>query len=460
MRSSPRRSLLILALLLGLLPLAGFRCTLIPQRVRQLLKPVTLTYWRVYDSGGDFTDIIGSYRTIHPNITVNIRTLRFEEFPQQLLRAYAKNQAPDLISLHVSWLRHYLREGFIQPMPGQVTMAYQRRQKSLGIKDETIVEQRTTPTISLGQLQNLYLDTVTRDVVIDGKVWGFPLSVDTLVLYYNRELFNAAGLPLPPGSWQELQAAVGKLTFRDAKGELVQSGATLGAGRNVRRAVDLLALLLFQNGTTVMEPNGAVKFHTGPIGRDIYHPALGALQFYTDFANPTKQVYTWNSRRPDSLSTFANGQAAMTFGYSFDLAEIRAASRGRVNVGVVPVPQLDRSRPVNVASYWVEVVSARTAHPNEAWDFLLFATRAENVRTYLQRTGKPTALRALVNEQLGSDQLNPFAQQLLTARSWYYGFDSATAEEALRQLIEASLRGEDPAKILNHAARVVDQTVR
>ncbi len=446
-------------LLLAVLPLAGFRCTFVPQRVKELLQPVTLNYWRVWDSPGDFSDIIGRYRAIHPNIAINIRTLRFEEFADQLLQAYAKRQEPDLISLHAGWLRHYLREGFIQPMPSQVTLAYQTTKKSLGIKEEKLIEQRTTPTPSFGQLQGQYLDTVLRDVVINGKVWGLPLSVDTLVLFYNRNLFNAAGIPLPPSSWQEFQQAATKLTYRDAKGNLVQSGAALGTSKNVRRSLDVLTLLMLQNGTRVMNPDGTALFQTGPQGPGAYHPGIEALRFYTDFANPTKQVYAWNALQPDSIAAFAANRTAMTFGYSFDLAEIRAASGGRLNMGVISVPQLPGGN-ANVASYWVETVSSRTGHPNEAWDFIFFATQADNVRTYLSKTGKPTALRALVNEQKASDQLGPFASQLLTAQSWYYGYDMATAEEALRQLADGVLSGTEPFQAAQQTAQVIEQTAR
>ncbi len=455
-----KKALLGFLLLLALLPLAGFRCKLLPSKVRQLLQPVTLNYWRVWDSPGDFGDIINRYRAIHPNIAVNVRTLRFEELRDQLLNAYAKNQAPDLIALPIGWLRFYQREGFLQPMPASVTLAYQLTQRSLGLKEETIIEQRTMPTLNLGALQAQYVDTVLRDVVLNGNIWGLPLSVDTLALFYNRELFNLAGLPLPPTTWQEFQEAVTKLTYRTTAGELAQSGVTLGTSRNVRRAVDLVALLMLQNGTQLMAENGAVQFHVGQRGEGAYHPGVEALRFYTDFANPTKQVYTWNAQLPEAFTAFANGRAAMTFGYSFDVAEIRAISQGRLNFGIIPLPQIAGGREVNLANYWVETVSSRTRYPNEAWDFLLFASRPENVRGYLAATGKPTALRALINEQKANDAISPFASQVLTARSWYYGYDAPTAESIVRDLIDAILNGTDPYQAATFAAQRIELTTR
>src|SRR3989344_9464859 len=173
-KSSTARRLIPL-LLSAVLVLAGFRCTLLPQKVKELLKPVALTYWRVWDSPSDFSDIINRYRSIHPNITIEMRTLRFEELADQILRAYAHGTQPDIISMPVSWLRRYAaREGFIQAMPGSVTMAYQTKQRTLGVKEEIIVEQRTIPTLTIGQLQTQYLDTWVRDVVIGGNIYGFP----------------------------------------------------------------------------------------------------------------------------------------------------------------------------------------------------------------------------------------------------------------------------------------------
>lgn len=460
MRNQVTRHLLPLGLSAAVLLTAGFRCTLVPQKVRELLKPVSLNYWRVFDSPSDFSDIISGYRALHPNVTINVRTLRYEELRNQLLQAYAKRQEPDLISMHVSWLRHYVREGFIQPMPSSITMAYQKKQKTLGLKEETLVEQRTTATPSLGQMQAQYLDTVLRDVMINGQVYGLPLSVDTLALFYNRALFNAAGIPLPPASWTEFQEDAAKLTLRDATGNLQQAGAAIGTGANVRRGVDVVSLLMLQNGTRIMAENGAAQFPIGPGGRDTYHPGIEALRFYTDFANPTKQVYSWNAEQPDSIAAFAANRVAMTFGYSFDLAEIRAASRGRLSFGVIPVPQLPGAN-ANVASYWVETVSSRTGNANEAWDFLLYATQAEHVKSYLAKTGKPTALRALVNDQKASDQLGPFASQLLTAQTWYFGYDVDTAEAVLRELIGAMLVvGDNPTPVLNQAASRLEQTAR
>src|SRR3990167_6555517 len=84
----------ILALLLALPLLAGFGCKGAPKEVKQATQPTTLNYWRVTDGSDAFQDIIQGYRAKHPNITINYRQLRFEEYEYELLNALAEDRGP------------------------------------------------------------------------------------------------------------------------------------------------------------------------------------------------------------------------------------------------------------------------------------------------------------------------------------------------------------------------------
>ncbi len=77
---------------------------------------------------------------------------------------------------------------------------------------------------------------------------------------------------------------------------------------------------------------------------------------------------------------------------------------------------------INFANYWVEVVSKKSKHTNEAWDFIHFATNQEQASNYLDKTNKPTAIRAIISKQeIENPELSIFANQTLTAKSWYQG---------------------------------------
>ena len=70
-------------------------------------KPVTLTYWRVLDDGDAFDQIIQGYRALHPNVSINYRKLRLDEYERELVNALAEDRGPDIISLHNTWVRSY-----------------------------------------------------------------------------------------------------------------------------------------------------------------------------------------------------------------------------------------------------------------------------------------------------------------------------------------------------------------
>ena len=175
-----KKKTIILSLIFIFIITSGFGCKRVDKKVKEAMEPITLNYWRVWDGPDDFSDIIAKYNAIHPYITINYRKLRYSEYENELLNALAEDRAPDIISIHNTWIKKY--QSKIEPMPEQITMAYPVEKGS--IKKEVVPELRTTKSIALKDIKNNFIDTVYKDVVIkkDGKerVYGLPLSVDTL----------------------------------------------------------------------------------------------------------------------------------------------------------------------------------------------------------------------------------------------------------------------------------------
>jgi multiple sugar transport system substrate-binding protein len=346
-------------------------------------------------------------------------------------------------------------------MPASITMAYPVEKGT--IQKDIVPELRTIKSPTLRELKDKFVDVVYSDVVLDdSQVYGLPLSVDTLALYYNRDLLNNAGITDAPRYWnKEFQQNVKKLTKQDPVTGIVQSGIALGGSSNIERYSDILAVLMLQNGAVMMDGK-QVLFNTIPAATKDrkYNPGLEALRFYIDFSNPGKEVYSWNETLPNSLELFANGKLALMFGYSYHLATIKAQSP-KLNFSVSPLPQIEGSQyEVNFANYWVETVSKKSKYPNEAWDFIIFATKEEQVQSYLTKTKRPTALRALVKTQSEDNEIGIFASQLLTAKSWYRGKDVTSAETAIGEMINnARQNTERILEVINTGAAKVQQTV-
>ncbi len=462
----PAKSLSLLGLAL-LLSLTGIQCLRgTPKEVQNAIKPVTLTWWRTFDDEGAVHSIIESYRAVHPNVTIEYRKLRFEDYERELLNALAEDRGPDIVSMHNTWMRAYAPK--LVPLPSAITLPYSELKGT--IRKEVVTTLRTNPSLSLRALKTDFTDTITDDVVMkslgpDGRpaeqIYGLPLSLDTLVMYVNRDLLNLAGVATAPRSWAELQAATKKLTRLDTKGHLLQSGAAIGSSRNVERAADIVALLMMQNGAEMMNPQGVAVFDKIPsiLGQRQIAPGAEALAFYTDFANPQKETYTYSASEQGSLETFLSGRTAIFFGYSYHLPIIRARAP-RLNLTIANMPQIEGNPEVNFANYWVETISKKSPNQNWAWDFIQFATRPQQVAPYLTATKKPTALRVLINSQLEDESIGTFASQLLTAKTWYHGNNATAAEGALLTAIDDVLLGSDPSDALKLAALKVNQTVR
>lgn len=438
------RRALIITLLLATLPFMGLRCTLFPDPAQEATaQPVTLNYWRTFDDEDTMEGIIADYRRLHPNVTINYRKYRIEEYEKMLIDALAEDRGPDLFSIHNTWVPKY--QSKISPMPDVMQVGYVVERGT--IKKELVPEIRTINGYTRRTIEDTFVPAVANDVLLpseDGKerVHALPLSVDTLALYYNRDLFNNAGIAFPPANWDDFEAAVKELKVIQNDTEVVNAAAAIGTATNIQRSGDIVSAIMQQNGTQ-MSSNGGATFERIPQGLSsrTVPPASDALRFYTNFGSPRKDFYTWNEEQPDSVEAFAQGRAAMMFGYAYHMQNL-AAQAPALRYSVVPFPQIKTSgkaRAVTSANYWVETVSKKSKNADMAWDFLMFATSQEEAKKYLTKTNKPTALRSLIAEQSASDTMRPFASQLLYATSWYRGRDPEGAEKAFETMILESL---------------------
>ena len=454
-----KKRFFIIFLLLSFVLTSGASCQFLEDPAKDPGRSITLKYWRVFEGRDAFNKIIDRYNKRHPNIHIKYRKLRYDNYREELLNAMAEDKGPDIFSIHNTWMNEYKSK--ISPMPETVTIG--RLVTKGTVKKETVLEQRTKDTMGLKDLENKFIDVVYDDVVMNNnrrqkKIYGLPFSVDTLALYYNKDLLNNAGIINPPQYWdREFQKTVKKLTKQDSKGKIIQSGVAMGGGDNIERATDILSVLMMQNGATMMTEGKNVTFHKS--SGEGYNPGLEALRFYTDFANPAKEVYCWNDSLDDSLKMFMEGKAAMMFGYSYHLPTIKSQAP-KLNFNISKLPQINNSsRKVNYANYWVEVVSQKSSEKDAAWDFLSFATQKDQAKTYLEKTNKPTALRSLIEEQKESKEIGVFAEQLLTAKSWYQGYDPLVMEKIMKEMIgEANKNPKNLGTIIERGAERVQQT--
>lgn len=456
--TKPSRATIIAVITLALLPLLGLGCRGGDSESKEkLAETITLQWWRVSDRTNSFDEIVTAYQAAHPNIKVQVRIIRPEEFEQVALEAIASGKGPDLVSLPNTSLRAWRDR--LSPLPAELELTY--IEVTGMIKKESRAVTRKIPGLNFRQFKDTFIDVVGDDAVIDGKIYGLPFALDTLLMYYNRELLGAAGIPQAPTTWGEFKEAVQRITKLDAQGHILRNGASLGTSDNVPYAADILSTLMLQNGTRMVNANNNyAAFHqTVELGGQTYTPGADAVRFYTDFANPTKETYTWSQDEPPAWEAFAAGKVAFTFGYWRDRATL-AARAPQIELEVAPFPQIDGTdRPITYASYFLEAVTKQSKYPSEAWGLLQFATKPDQVIKYLNATKLLTAHRALVQPQLDDIELGTSAKQILTSKTWYHGLKPKIMESAFATLVRQVAAGSAIDEALAFAARQVSQTL-
>ena len=455
-----------------LLPIVLSGCSLLGSGSNIKAEEITLEFWGVFDSSDAYKDIIAAYQIARPNIKINYKKLRWQEYEQELINAWAENKGPDIFMVHNTWVGAY--QSKITPLPAKVQVPILVSEGgTFNRKTVTKVLSPKVPTTD--QVKQIFVNTVWQDAVRDGQTWGLPLSVDTLALYYNRDLLDASGVVEVPTTWEEMTNAVTQITRQDSEGNIVRSGVAMGGSNNIYRSADILALLMMQNGTQMVSSSGKVTFDDSSSYDSKYYPGERALDFYTDFAEPMKEVYTWNSDMPEATDAFIQGKLAMLFDYAYDLPYIRAQAPS-LNFSVSAMPHINTDgtdavpgEGVNLASYWLLTSAKQTEYIDEVWDFIMFATMNSytdsngqvvfQVENYLDSTSKPPALRSLLNKYRQKSNMQPFVSQVLSAENWYFGQDFAYAEKIFDQIISNIITGSMNIKeALRFAAQAIQNT--
>ena len=357
-------------------------------------KPVTLQFWGVFDDHNAFDKVISNFKAQNPGIDVKYQMFTYQQYEQGFLNALAAGTGPDILMIHNTWL----------PKHGDKLISM----PATGVPD-------TKNPFTVQNFKDQFVDVAYQDLVYNNQIYGLPLYVDTLGLYYNKDLFNTAGITRSPPTWEEVNSDVQLLTKFDKSGNIIQSGFSLGTARNITRSTDILMTMMIQSGVQMASSDNRSAIFGVPVNGQ----RIGeiALQYYTNFANPRNQNYSWNDSQHYSIDAFTEGTLAMTLGYAHDLQVIRSKAP-RLNFAVAPMPQASLIDIRNFANYWGVAVAAKSAHSVEAWKFINYLASKEGATEYLNSTNRPSARRDLIDLQRTDPELGIFAIQALSARSW------------------------------------------
>jgi len=290
---------------------------------------VTLTYgtWQGQDEA--MQDIADAYTAEHPEVTIDIQVTPYKEYFTKLQTSVSGGSAPDVFWMNGPNIQLYASNGVLAP------------------PDDGGIDSSNYPQ----GLIDLY--------TYDGSLYGAPKDFDTVALWYNKDLFDAAGVEYPSAgwTWDDLKAAAAKLT--DSASGVYGIAASQFGQENYYNSIA-------QAGGEVIDADGTTTGYDTP-------EALAGIELWTDLiadgSSPTAQQMTDTSPEDFFLSgkvaMFQNGSwAGGTYAANPDIAD-------KVDVAPLPAgPEGNQS----VIHGLANVVNAKGAHLDAAKQFAEFAS--------------------------------------------------------------------------------------
>lgn len=376
--------------------------------------PVALTFWGLWEDDNLIKPVIAQYQKQHPNVSISYEkksSLNYRTRAQVQIR---DGSGPDIITIHNSWLPMFVSD--LAPAPGDV--------------------------FTLSDYKSNFYPVVADSFVKGNSIYGAPMGIDGLALFYNEEMLSGVG-GQPPKNWQEFIDLATKMTVKDASG-IKTAGAAMGTSSNVDNWSDIIGLLLFQ------QPG--VDW-----GNLATSQVAEILKFYTGFVTDPRKK-TWDVNLPKSTDMFAQGRLGFYFAPSWRAHELRVANPN-LKFKVAPVPQLS-DKQFGWATFWGQAVSAKSKNIGEAWKFVKYLTSAEAEKLAYQQAsqirlfGEPYSLVSLAGEIAQDPVVGAFVLQGPIYKTWYLSsntFDSGINDEMIKyweDAVNATLSGVDPLSAL------------
>ena len=245
--------------------------------------------------------------------------------------------------------------------------------------------------------------------LLNDSTMALPLAVDPLVMYYNRDLLRSEGIAEPPKNWTKIIDTVPTFFSRDANQNILRTSLPLGEFGNLDHAKDIFAMLLLQSENPIIQW-GANKRPQVLLA----DPRIGGLEstalvlnFFSQFSDPAKTSYSWNSAMPSSRNFFSQGSSAFYLGLASEYSLIKAKNP-HLNFDVTLVPQRNEIKKLTYGRLYGVAIPISAKDPNNAFAVArLLALDNNFARDLVSALGLAPARSDLLNQPPTNDATAP-----------------------------------------------------
>jgi multiple sugar transport system substrate-binding protein len=316
-----------------------------------------------------------------------------EVYKQKLSLDLSNKSGPDVFNIDGIWVGEFAQAGYIKPLTDTVGDASK-------VNDWDGWKQIPDAVQQLGSFE--------------GKRFGIPGGTDGRVLYFNKKLFQQAGLPADwqPKSWEEIISAGQALKKLPGVTPIqINAGTAMGEATSMQGVLPLLV----GTGTTVY-PDGKWLGDTPKTRQvlDFYH------QIYTTgLGDPVMQREA--KGRDKSFAQFAANKIGILLEGDYFWRSVVEPKEGVAKMAdrdtAVGYALIPAARPgggvkgqdfVSMSGGGATVINPNTKFPQQAWELMEFMNSAEMVKASLDGAAKITQRTDVNDEVLASDPMLNF----------------------------------------------------
>lgn len=282
--------------------------------------------------------------------------------------------------------------------------------------------------------ERTYDDTYIRAAEVfkkeDGFL-GFPIFSDPLIMYYNQDLLETAGFTSPPKYWKDLFEYVPKLTKKNEAFQILTSGVALGEFSNVKNAKEIFLAMNLQLNNPIVAYDMSTKKYVSVLANSSNvsnRPAIQSLNFFNDFSNPVKNIYSWNKSKPNSLNAFIAGDLAIYFGLASEIKNIQQKNPN-LNFDVTIIPQVEElNNVITYADVYALAIPKNSVNAQTALSIASNLANGTNTSAIVGISGFAPMRRDLIAVPQSNKLTSVYFNTALNARSWIDLKDSETTK--------------------------------
>ena len=415
-------------------------------------QPITLTYYKLYENQENMNELFTEFRKKYPYVNVQYRKFTDSDiYFETILNEFAEGRGPDVFSVPNWWVKpNYLK---LQEAPANIVNPQVYREIFLDI----------------ASTDNIILDTNNTE-----HIYGMPMSVDTLAVYYNKSHYEAA-IPergRPANTWLGMQSDARILNFKQ-NNTLIRSITPLGNPNFNTKDIDVLYTRILQSGEPFYNKNATSSIFAKSMEIE------NIFKYHLSFADYKSPNYSTNENIVDpnnpnkEVEAFLTGKTSMIFGYSHlykDLLSVHTALKRAGNdvinisdIQITEMPQENANQEkVAYANYFTEVVSKNSKNSFEAWALISNMISKPSLEKLYSKDFKPTSRRDMIPTQRSNRIYFPFVNQLGYAKSLPISDDAKYREilsETLTQAINDPNYKITTRKFMSNAQAEINQVL-